>query len=102
MMKNDDIEKKIADNIQKLSECDVKTPDISYFTNLVSEEKLKIEMRQNIQFSIFILVSIIIVSLALFCVIASINFYIILQLSAFVLFSLLILVRGKQEVSQNE
>lgn len=86
MKHNDDMEKKIAQSIEKIDCAEVKTPELLAFTNLVSQEKQKNTKRQNRQFAIFIFLSVFIVAGVIGCFVASVYLFLALQAAYFIVF----------------
>lgn len=90
-MRDEEIEKRLKASVRKMDETGVKTPELLYFTELVKREKRVIEKRQNIQFAVFILLSVFIAAAVMLCYFASVAAFVTLQAAAFVLFLTMII-----------
>lgn len=89
-MQDEDMEKKLKESIKKIDETGMKTPELLYFTELVKTEKCVIQKRQNVQFAIFILLSVFIAAAVILCYFASVAAFITLQAVALAVFLIII------------
>ena len=81
-----DFEDRLDKSMEKIDQLEVDTPELRYFTDLVKNERAKIAKRQKLQFALFIVASILIISVILLILFANILVFSVLQGVLLILF----------------
>jgi hypothetical protein len=95
-MDENDLDNRLHDSLRKIERAEIDTPELGYFTELVKQEKLRIAKKQKLQFAVFIVAAILIISAILLILFASALAFSVLQGGLLVLFMSLILRKVRE------